>query len=142
MKNEALPSELRYVISVLHKRLRKQFYTTEIFSMTEIETLGYLVREEASSLSELAALTKVKMPSMSQIINKLEEHKIIKRADAKEDKRKKIITLTALGKKMIAKTRYDRDAWLNDAINTSCTEQEKALLLRALVPLKKIAQYE
>lgn len=142
MKEIELSSSLRSVISILHKRLRKQMYTAETYSITEIETLGLLYRQSSLLPSQLAALTKVKTQSMSQVLNKMEEQNIIKRTPSKEDKRKTYISLTASGKKIIEKTRYERDLWLSNAIAGTCTLEERAILKKALVPLKKLVDFK
>jgi DNA-binding MarR family transcriptional regulator len=77
---------------------------------------------------------------MSQILNKLEEQAIIKKTPSKEDKRKVCISLTSSGKKMVEKTRYDRDEWMKAAIEKSLTDKEKELLIKALPVLNKLVE--
>jgi DNA-binding MarR family transcriptional regulator len=139
MDASELASSLRSVISGLHKGLRKQMYSVNTYSMTEIQTIGHLARKPLLP-TELAALTNVKTQSMSQILKKLEEQGVIKRAPSKDDKRKVYISLTAFGKKMVEKTRYDRDEWLKGGIEKSLTEKEKELLIKALPVLNKLIE--
>ena len=89
--------------------------------------------------SELAALTRIKTQSMSQILKKMEEQGIIERSPSSDDKRKVYISLTPFGKKMVEKTRYDRDEWLKNAIDKLLTKSEKELISTALPALKKLA---
>jgi DNA-binding MarR family transcriptional regulator len=77
---------------------------------------------------------------MSQILKKLEEEGIIKRTPSKEDKRKVFISLTGSGKKMVEKTKYERDEWLREAIEKALTEKERELLINALPILNKLIQ--
>jgi DNA-binding MarR family transcriptional regulator len=142
METIALSGALRSAVSILHKRLRKQMYSAQTYSITELETIGLLYKKAAVLPSELAAHTRVKTQSMSQVLNKMEAQKIIYRTPSKEDKRKVYISLTPLGKKIVEKTRYERDEWLAKALTTCCTKQEQALLAKALVPLKKIVDFE
>jgi DNA-binding MarR family transcriptional regulator len=137
MNTTELSSSLRSVISSLHKGLRKQTDSVKEYSMTEVETIAHLSRSSLLT-TELAALTKVKTQSMSQILKKLEGHGIIKRTPSKDDKRKVFISLTPSGKKMVEKVRYDKDEWLKNAIEKSLTKKEKDLMVRALPVLNKL----
>ena len=138
MEIKQLSSALRSVISALHKSLRKQGYTTSAYSMTEMETIGHLTRHDSLLPTELAALTRVKNQSMSQILNKLEQNKLVKRTPSKEDKRKVGISLTASGKKMVDKTIDERDEWLRTKIEQTLSAKEKELLEKALPVLSKL----
>ncbi len=112
------------------------------YSMTELETVGLLNRNTSLLPSELAALTRIKTQSMSQILKKMEEQNIIVRTPSTDDKRKVFISLTPFGKKMVEKTRYDRDEWLKDTIEKSLTESEKELISTALPVLRKLAEFK
>lgn len=140
MDNPALISSLRTVISALHKGLRKQVYSVSAYSMTEIETIAHIVRSGSLMPTELATLTKVKTQSMSQILNKLEEQGIVKRTPSSDDKRKVYISLTAAGKKMVEKVKYEKDEWLRGIVEQTLNEKEKALLIKALPVLHKLAE--
>lgn len=133
-----LSSSLRSVVSGLYKGLRKQASAYSNYSMTELETIGHLLRQPSLLPTELAALTRVKTQSMSQIIKKLEEQDIIKRTPSKEDGRKVYISITASGKKMIEKTRHDRDEWLKTNIEKSLNSKEVEILAKALPVLHKL----
>lgn len=115
-------------------------YLSNTYSMTELETIGHLFRHSSLLPTELATLTRIKAQSMSQILNKMEEQGIIKRTPSKVDKRKVSVSLTALGKKMVENTRYERDEWLKDIIEGSLTDKEKELLVKALPVLNKLVQ--
>src|SRR5579863_2052585 len=138
MASHELVSSLRLVISALHKSLRRQMSSVNSYSMTEIETIGHLARSGSLLPTELATLTKVKTQSMSQILKEMEGNHIIKRTPSKEDKRKVYITLTAAGKNLVEKAKYDKDEWLKTAIEKTLTEKEKELLTRAIPVLNKI----
>jgi DNA-binding MarR family transcriptional regulator len=140
MSTHELASSLRSVISKLHKGLRRHSTSAGHYSMTEIETIGHLFHATSLLPSELATLTRITTQSMSQILSKLEEQGLIKRTPSKEDGRKVYISLTASGKKIIEKTRYERDEWLNTLIETSLTAKEKEVLQKALPVLKKLSE--
>ena len=135
-----LSSSLRSAISVLHKGLRKQMYSVNSYSMTEIGTIGQLMRNTSLLPTELATLARVKTQSMSQILKKLEEQGVVTRTPSEEDKRKVYISLTDFGKSIVEKTRYDRDEWLKNAIEKSLTKQERELLEKAIPVLNKLCE--
>jgi DNA-binding MarR family transcriptional regulator len=142
MENYALSSSLRSVISALHKGLRKQMSSVHSYSMTEIETIGHLMRNPFLLPTELATLTRVTTQSMSAILKKLEEQDIIVRKAAKDDGRKWYISLTAAGKKMVDKVRYEKDEWLKEKIEKTLSDKEKDLLEKAIQILNKLVKTE
>ena len=138
MDSTELSSSLRAVVSALHKGLRKQLYSVNTYSMTELETIRHLAKNASLLPSELAALTRIKTQSMSQILNKLEKQEVIKRTVSTDDKRKVYISLTYSGMKFVEQARYHRDEWLKDLIEETLTEDEKTLLAKALPVLHKL----
>jgi DNA-binding MarR family transcriptional regulator len=140
MDGTELSSSLRGVIAALHKGLRKQTSAASAYSMTELETIGHLFRNPTLLPTELAGLTRITTQSMSQILTKIEAQGLIKRTPSKEDKRKVLISLTPLGKKMVQKTQYEKDAWLKGVIETALTDKERELLAKALPVLNKLVE--
>ena len=138
MNTLELSSSLRAVVSNLHKSLRKQSQAISNYSMTEMETIALLYRHSSLLPTKLAALTKIKTQSMSQILKKLEEQKVIKRTLSKEDKRKVYISLTVVGKKLVEKTKYERDEWLKATIEKLLSGKEKELIVKAMPALNKL----
>lgn len=133
-----LASSLRSVVGALHKGLRKQSSVIRKYSMTEMETVGHLHRNQQLLPTELAALTRVTTQSMSQILSKMKRMEIIKRTPVKEDKRKVFISLTTCGKKMVNETLYERDEWLKNEIEQTLSTEEKEILEKALPVLSKL----
>ncbi|MDR3705373.1 MAG: MarR family transcriptional regulator [Paludibacteraceae bacterium] len=142
MDTTELSSSLRTTISVLHKGLRKQMISFHTYSITEIETIKHLIRNSSLLPTELAALTRIKTQSMSQILKKMEEQDVIRRTPSETDKRKVYISLTEHGREIVQKVRYERDEWLENAIKKSLTEEEIKLLEKALPILRKLAEYK
>lgn len=141
MDSTDLSSSLRAVVSALHKGLRKQLYSADTYSMTELDTIRHLAKNASLLPSELAAMTRIKTQSMSQVLNKLEKLNVIKRTASTEDKRKVSISLTDSGIKFVERARYDRDEWLKELIEKSLTEEEKTLLVNALPVLQKLIKF-
>lgn len=142
MDSIKLASLLRTAVSGLHKALRKQSGITSQYSMTEMETVGHLYRNEQLLPTELAALTRITTQSMSQILSKMERLEIIVRTPAQDDKRKVYISLTEKGKKMVAETMYERDEWLKNKIDTALSVHEMKIIEEALPILEKILKHK
>jgi len=140
MNTKELSTSLRTVISSLHKGLRKQLYSTNAYSMTEIDTIRHLYHSTSLLPSELAALTRIKTQSMSQILNKIEKHGVILRTPSETDKRKVYISLSPFGLEMVKKIKYDKEEWLQAAIEKTLTAGEKELLEKALPVLHKLIE--
>ena len=138
MDTPDLSNSLRTVIFALYKGLRKQMYSVQSYSMTEIDTICHLYRNSYLLPSELAGLTRIKTQSMSQILNKLEMQGVIQREHSMDDRRKVHISLTTLGKNMVEQTKYDREEWLKKSIDQKLSESEKKLLRQAIPLLHKL----
>ena len=134
-----LSSSLRMAVAALHKGLRKQASYTSSYSMTELETIGFISRNNDILASELASLTRITTQSMSQILKKFESQGLITRTGSPDDKRKVHIALTAAGEKLVKQNRYERDAFLQKRIETLLTDKEVALLEKVVPILDKLA---
>lgn len=142
MKHAQLATSLRTVISNLHKRLRKQMYSAEGYSMTELHTLLYLSQQPTHTPSELAELTKVKAQSMTKVLRKLAAAQFIERTPQTGDKRKIAVALTEAGRQFGAQIRYERDEWLAGVLEGELTAAQRAALVAALPVLELIADAE
>ena len=137
-----LVSEIRTTVTRLVKKLRKHSVTGMTLSLTERSVMGLLYNEGELLPNELAAMEKITTQSMSQILNHLTELGYINRRASKDDKRKSFISLSAKGKTAIEQVRNEKDNWLYEAITNACTAEEISILKKALVPLKKLVDFE
>lgn len=135
---KTLTESLSGVISGLHKTLRKTFSENTSFSLTELETISLIYRNENILPSELAVKTKITTPSMSQTLKKMESQGIIKRTPCKSDRRKVYVSLTPLGKMTVEEARSRKKEMLQELIETKLTEEEIAKLEQAVPVLKKL----
>ncbi|CAN5761560.1 MarR family transcriptional regulator [soil metagenome] len=137
-----LATELRTVVTRLIKKLRSKSTTSEKMSLTERSTLALLDQHKELLPNELASMEKITTQSMSQILNHLLELGYISRRASETDKRKAIISLSKAGQKVLYNLRHERDEWLNNALNETCSAKEQELLRRALVPLTRLVDYD
>jgi len=142
MKNSELASSLRDIVSRMHKRLRREVKSVDNLSLTEITTLSYLYTNGAMYPSELAEVTMVKAQSMSQIITHLEELSIVTKTPSHTDKRKVAISLTDFGKQVVEQTRYERDEWMDNAIENNLSVAEKKTLMEAVALMNKLTDHK
>jgi DNA-binding MarR family transcriptional regulator len=126
-------------VGSLHKVLRRQTSLISTYSMTELETISIISRNDAILASELAVRTRITTQSMSQILKKMEEQGLIARTGSPDDKRKMHISLTPAGEKLVKQNRYERDAFLQKRIDLLLTEKEIALLEKVVPILDKLA---
>lgn len=134
-----LSSTLRMAVGSLHKVLRRQTSLISSYSMTEMETISLIARNDAILASELAVRTRITTQSMSQILKKFEQQGHITRTGSPDDKRKVHISLTPAGEKLVKQNRYERDAFLNKRIESLLTDKEVALLEKVVPILEKLA---
>lgn len=140
MQNHELASSLRTVISKLFAKLRQKINMVDSLSLTEISTLSNLYNYQSLFPSQMAEMVNIKTQSMSQVINRLEEFNLIAKTPSETDKRKVAISLSATGKKQVEITRYERDQWLDAAIENHLSAAEKKTLTDAILILEKLAE--
>jgi DNA-binding MarR family transcriptional regulator len=139
MEDIKLASALRNATSKMYKRLRKQMHAADSLSITAITTLSYLYQDKIHTPSELADLVKVKAQSMSEVLNHLQFFDLINKTPSVNDKRKTTVSLTVEGEKIVEQTRYERDAWLTNAIDQHLSYSEKKQLAEAIVLIEKLS---
>jgi DNA-binding MarR family transcriptional regulator len=142
METAELSSALRTFVSLMHKELRKQISKACTYSMTELQTISLLSQNKQLLPSQLASLTRIKMQSMSQILKKFENDKIIQKTPCQKDKRKTYISLTPFGKEVVKEVRKSKDEWLKNTIDETLSAQEKESLQNLLPILEKLIEKE
>ncbi|GAA3957277.1 MarR family winged helix-turn-helix transcriptional regulator [Mucilaginibacter dorajii] len=141
-KDIQLAVDLRTVVTRLIKILRRHSVTADKLSLTERSVIAALDLHKELLPNELATMEKITTQSMSQILANLQQRGLIKRRISETDKRKAIITLSETGAQMLYQVRTERNAWLNEAIEATCTAGEQELLKKAIGPLTKIVNFE
>jgi DNA-binding MarR family transcriptional regulator len=141
-QSRKLASDLRMVITRLIKKLRNKSTTGEKLSLTERSTLALLDQHKELLPSELAAMEKITTQSISQILNHLLALGYISRKISGDDKRKSIISLSKEGQHILYKVRNERDEWLRTALQETCSAKEQKVLIRAIVPLTRLVEFD
>jgi len=136
----SLATALRTVTSKMFKKLKQQQRFIDDFSFSEITVLLHLYNNEKAYPSELAPMLSITTQSVSEILNKLEERKIITRTPSETDKRKTEVSLSAYGRESIEISRNDRDQWLAAAIEANLDAKEKETIKDAVAIMRKLAE--
>lgn len=142
LDDSQLAPDLRTVISRLIKKLRSHSSGRSPLSMTERSVIKSLHEQPDLLPGELAKREKVTSQSMSQILQHLDALGYIVRQPLESDRRKVGISLSEAGRQFLETTRHERDEWLADAIQQTCSPDEQALLRRALEPLTRLLDVE
>lgn len=80
------------------------------FAMSQLPVLIALKKGEALTQAELARIAKVEQPSMAQLLNRMERDGLVQRAPDPDDKRIRVISLTASANRLLPKARTLMDA--------------------------------
>jgi DNA-binding MarR family transcriptional regulator len=105
-----LAAHLRLVIMRLARQLRSQ--TVAGLSPSLISALITIERKGPVTLGQLAALERVKPPSVTRMVAALEQAGLVRRAADPLDRRVARLSLTAEGKRTVARSRTRKTAYL------------------------------
>jgi len=124
---------LRRLIGKLSRRLRESAPPGDL-TWSQVSVLGYLVRDGAMTITELAAAEGVRTQSMGATVASLLAVGMVQGEADPHDGRKTRYLPTPAACALIAANRALRDDWLVRVIDTQLSPDEQQLL-RAAVPL-------
>lgn len=133
-----LASSLRLALGRLNRRLRNE-REDDSLTLNQLSALGNLEKHGPIQMSELAALERIRPPSMTRIVANLEEAGLVVREPHADDKRVTVVRVTQAGQARTAADRKRRDAWLAHRLR-ELTPEERAQLREILPVLEKLAQ--
>jgi DNA-binding MarR family transcriptional regulator len=134
-----LASELRLSVMRLRRRLASEVHPDNELSMNSMAVLGALFRHGDQTIGELAALERVKAPSMTRTVNCLEEGGHVVRRPHATDGRQVMVALSDTGRATLLADRRRRDEWLARRLR-DLTPEERDVLRRAAPILDRLAQ--
>jgi DNA-binding MarR family transcriptional regulator len=134
-----LGSQLRLVILRLGRRLRQQA-VSEV-TPSQLSALSTVAKHGELTLGELAAIERIAPPSMTRIAARLEDQGWLERRTDASDRRVARVAVSPAGQALLDETRTRRDAFLSSRLQ-QLTEEERALLERAVPLLERLASYE
>jgi DNA-binding MarR family transcriptional regulator len=107
-------ARLRMSVARLARLLRQQ--TDGDVSPSQLSALATVLRLGPITLGELAAIERVRPPSMTRIVCALEEAGLLVREADPADRRVARVRASAAGRAFAERTRNQRDAWLADRL--------------------------
>lgn len=125
----------------MFSRLRRQLKDVATgggLTPSQTAVLTRLWKEGASSTSALAAAERVRPQSMAAIIAGLEQHGLIRRTPDPDDGRRRLISLTAAGRRRVESDRQIREEWLARAMQERYSERERRVINDALSLLQRL----
>jgi DNA-binding MarR family transcriptional regulator len=130
-------------LKVFYSRLRRRMQDAAAgagLSAPQASVLARLEKDGPSSASVLAGAERMRPQSMAAIVKALEEQGLIERAAHPDDGRRRVISLTASGRRLAQGARATRDEWLVRALRERYTDAERARIAEALELLDRLVQ--
>jgi DNA-binding MarR family transcriptional regulator len=128
-----LAHELRPVVMRLARSLRHIRDDSLDLQSNQLSAMAVLLNEGDMVMGELAATEKVQPPSMTRIVNGLEERGYVARHPDPRDRRQCLVTLTPAGREVILANRRRRDEWLT--VRIAALDPAEREVLRQAVPI-------
>lgn len=134
---EEAAEEFRTVASAIMRRLRAES-GGPLYSRPLISVLRRLDSDGPMTTADLARAEFMTPQSMGASVAELEQHGLVARSDDPSDGRRKLVSLTRAGGRVLAEGRAKRQSWLAQALDTHLDPAEQRKLLSALELLRRI----
>jgi DNA-binding MarR family transcriptional regulator len=132
-----LSVRLRLVIARTARRLRQE--AGEELSPSQAAALATIDRHGPLTPSELADRERVKRPTATRVIARLEETGLVHRTRDPQDGRSSLVALSPAGRDLLARVRTRKDAYLDRRLRDLDAE-ERATLDRAAAILERVLE--
>lgn len=129
MEND-INKELFEMIINVYKSMKKNFQVLKDIniSMVQLHGLIYIYENKNCSLKDLAKKFSITLPSANDLINKLNQLKLINRKEDKQDRRLINLSITKKGEKLIKSILEKNNQCFSSLINKLNMEEKKQLL--------------
>lgn len=127
----------RLRLSVMRVARLLRSHSGDEVSASQLSALSTLERRGPATLGELSATERVKPPTMTRVVASLEEMGLVARTADPLDRRVARVAITAAGRKLLARTRTSKDAYLADRLST-LPEADRDALARAADALDRL----
>ena len=132
-----LANGTRAAVMRLSRRLRQMRDESVDLSPNQLSAMSVLLNSGDQLMGELAAAEKVAPPSMTRIVNGLEERDLVLRRPDPRDRRQSLVSLTDTGRQVLLANRRRRSEWLARRI-TELDPDDREVLRRAVGILERI----
>ena len=133
-----LAATLRDAITRLNRRVRQTRPVGDL-TATQLSALATLELAGAMTPRELADAERVRPPTMTKIVARLEERALVQRTPHPTDRRQVILAATPAGRAMLAQFERARVEWLAQRL-AELTADEREVLRRAAELLQRVAE--
>jgi DNA-binding MarR family transcriptional regulator len=130
-----LVSRLRLTAMRLSRRLRRE--GADDITPSQLAILATVERYGPLTLGSIAEVEGVQPPTVTRIVAWLEGETMVRLAASPDDKRAKVASITAKGKRRLERIRSNRNAWLACRLD-ELTADERKTLADALPVLEKL----
>lgn len=134
-----LAERLRLSVTRLARRLRQQSDVGA--SPTQLSALATVERRGPITLGELAAAERVKPPTMTAAVTRLETDGLLSRQTDAQDRRVVRVEITAAGRKLLARNRSRKTAELERRLR-GLSADDRRTLSDAVVVLDRLLEQE
>jgi DNA-binding MarR family transcriptional regulator len=137
-------AELMKAMTRLRARLRAESAPDETPSWTwpQLMTLGRIIDEGPTTVSELAQAEHVRRQSMAETVASLRAQGLITSDPDPGDGRRTLISATEEGRTLLRTIPAAREEWLTVAIGKALSPDEQQALLKAAAIMKRLADSE
>jgi DNA-binding MarR family transcriptional regulator len=132
-----LADGLRPAVMRLARRLRQVRADGLELTASQLSAMGTLARADDQPIGALAAAEKVSAPSMTRVVNALQERGLVARAPDPSDRRQSLVSLTPSGRDLLLLNRRRRSEWLAQRI-AELDPDDKEVLRRAVGIFERI----
>ena len=132
-----LASALRPSVLRLARRLRQMRDESLDLNSNQLSAMSVLLNNGDLTMGQLAALEKVRPPSMTRIVNGLELRGLVARTPRVTDGRQSVVSLTDTGRQILLANRRRRDQWLAQRL-AELEPEERDVLRKSVAILEKV----
>ncbi|HEY1558117.1 MAG TPA: MarR family transcriptional regulator [Kofleriaceae bacterium] len=125
------------MIGAFVRRLRVEA-TTQPYTSSQVAVLRQLDEAGPMITADLARAQLVKPQTMGSLVGELEAAGLVARRDDSSDGRRRLVSLTAAGKRLLAESRRARQTWLAQALERHLDAREQRALFDALQLVRRI----
>lgn len=133
-----LAGMLRDALTRLNRRVRQTRPVGDLTG-TQLSALTSLQLAGAMTPRELAEAERVRPPTVTKIVARLEERALVQRTPHPTDRRQVILSATPAGRAMLAQFERAREQWLAQQL-AELTTDEREVLRRAAELLRRLAE--
>lgn len=135
--SQGLADALRPSVMRLARRLRQMRDDSLDLNSNQLSAMAVLLNGGDQLMGVLAAAEKIQPPSMTRIVNGLEERGYVARRPDPSDRRRCLVTLTDPGRQVLLADRRRRDEWLAVRL-AELSESEREVLRQCVGILDRV----